>query len=168
MANDLWRTPPEVIDWIEDEFGEIKIDLCASKQNAISEFYLDERDDFLKDSWIKTMMIDFGDLAFCNPPYSNPLPFVNQCIKWSKNGYGVVMLLNNDCSTRWFNEIINKASIITHITNGRIAFLDSDGRATKGNNKPQLVAYFAPFGRVGDLQTKYVSINEITKIKKDN
>ena len=167
MANDLWRTPPEVIHWITKEFGEIKIDLCASKQNAITEFYLDERDDFLQDSWLKTMMIDFGDLAFCNPPYSNPLPFVKQCVKWSNNGYAVVILLNNDCSTKWFVEIVNNASIIMPITGGRISFLDQDQSAIKGNNKPQFMAYFAPFGRRGELQTVYVSVDDIYKSEKE-
>lgn len=36
MANDLWRTPPEVIQFVQREFGEIKIDLCASKDNAVT------------------------------------------------------------------------------------------------------------------------------------
>jgi hypothetical protein len=30
MANDMWQTPPEVIDYIQSRFGKIELDLCAS------------------------------------------------------------------------------------------------------------------------------------------
>lgn len=31
-------------------------------------------------------MVDFGNLCWMNCPYSNPLPFVQQAIKWSQAG----------------------------------------------------------------------------------
>ena len=48
MSNgDLWRTPQQVIDYIQSRFGEIKVDLCASEEGHVCDFYLDIGDDFL-------------------------------------------------------------------------------------------------------------------------
>jgi hypothetical protein len=46
------------------------------------------------------------------------------------------------------------------ITGGRISFLDGEGKAIKGNNKPQLMFYLAPFRAVSQ-STEYVDIKEI-------
>lgn len=160
MANDLWRTPPEVINYIEKRFGTIQIDLCSSDENRVYDFNLTEEDNFLDDKWLFGELINKGSLAWCNPPYSNPLPFVKQCVKWSKCGYAVAMILNLDTSTKWFKEIVNNAAMVIQITGGRVAFLNDEGLAVKGNSKPQCIVYFAPFGRTS-LVTEYVSLDEI-------
>ena len=161
MANDLWRTPSEVIDYIQNRFGEIKIDLCASKDNAVCEHFLDESCNFLSTEWIYgNSMIKRGELSWFNPPYSNPLPFVQQAIKWAAAGYAVAGILNNDSSTKWFVELQKRAAILMPITGGRISFLDGEGKAIRGNNKPQIMFYLAPFGAVSQ-STEYVDIKEI-------
>jgi phage N-6-adenine-methyltransferase len=146
MSNDLWKTPKEVIDYIQVRFGEIQLDLCASESGHVCEFYIDQDDNFLDDAHISRWLIDNGNLAWMNPPYSNPLPFVKQAIKWSKAGYAVAGILNNDPSTKWYVELAEHAAIIMPIMGGRIAFLDDDGEPINGNNKPQLMFYLAPFG----------------------
>ena len=87
MANDLWRTPPEVIEYIERKFGEIKIDLCSSDENKVCEFNLTEDDNFLDDSWLSNSMVDIGDLCWCN------LLTANHCRSLSSalNGQMLVM-----------------------------------------------------------------------------
>jgi len=150
MSNDLWATPPEVIDYIENRFGEIRIDLCASDECHVCNEYLDEDCDFLDDSWMaycgEEFNVNVGDLCWINPPYSNPLPFVKQAIKWSEAGYAVAGILNNDPSTKWYVELEASAAIIMPIIGGRIAFLDDKGDPIGSNNKPQLMFYLAPFG----------------------
>ena len=37
---DLWRTPQQVIDYIESRFGKIKLDLCGSDEGHVCDFYL--------------------------------------------------------------------------------------------------------------------------------
>lgn len=161
MPNDNWRTPPEVISYIENRFGEIKIDLCSSDENKVCDFNLNESDDFLDDAWLCNSMVDIGDLAFCNPPYSKPFTFVNQVVKWSQAGYAVAMILNMDTSTKWFKLIRKHASIVMPIIGGRIAFLNQDGEPVNGNSKPQMMVYFSPYGRAGELQTDYIDIGDI-------
>lgn len=160
MANDLWRTPLEVVDYIEKRFGKIQLDLCASDESHVCDFYITEQENFLDNSWLASLMVDHGDLCWMNPPYSNPLPFVQQAITWSIHGYAVAGILNNDTSTKWFAELEKHAQIIMPITGGRIAFLDSNGDPIAQNNKPQLMFYLAPFGSHVKL-TEYVSVDEI-------
>jgi len=162
MANDTWRTPPEVIDYIENRFGKIALDLCASDAGHVCENYITHIGDFLSH---ETLMSHDGsihgdDLSWMNPPYSNPLPFVKQAIKWSEMGYAVAGILNNDSSTRWFTELERNAQILMPIVGGRIAFLDGDGQPINGNNKPQIMFYLAPFGSYVRI-TESVGIDEI-------
>ena len=164
MANDLWRTPPEVIQYIEKRFGDIEIDLCSSDENKVCKFNLSEQDNFLIDRWIYSDPINKGDLAWCNPPYSNPLPFVKQCVKWAKYGYAVAGILNFDPSTKWFNELVEAKALIMPITGGRISFLNENGVAIKGNNKPQFMFYLAPF-LAQWVHTEYIHTNDIYKDK---
>lgn len=158
MSNDLWRTPNEVIDYIQSRFGEIKLDLCASESGHVCERYLTESDDFLDDYWIHGDCL--GTLCFLNPPYSNPLPFIKQAIKWSEAGYAVAGILNNDPSTKWYVELEANAAIIMPIIGGRIAFLDDNGDPIGSNNKPQLMFYLAPFGSK-TKSVEHVHIDEI-------
>lgn len=162
MSNDLWATPPEVIDFIQREFGQIQLDLCASDAGHVCSAWIDQDMDFLKDCWMSPdfLVLSKGSLTWLNPPYSNPLPFIKQAIKWSKAGYAVVGILNNDSSTKWFVELQEHAAILMPIVGGRISFLNGDGQPIKGNNKPQIMFYLAPFGSKVQ-QTRYVNISEI-------
>ena len=54
---------------------------------------------------IDGLSIDWKDKTFVNPPYSNPLPWVEKAIEESKQGKRVVMLLKMDTSTRWFTKL---------------------------------------------------------------
>ena len=166
MSNgDLWRTPQQVIDYIESRFGKIKLDLCGSDEGHVCDFYLTEHDNFLDEKWVMNHMVDFGNLCWMNCPYSNPLPFVQQAIKWSQAGYAVAGILNNDSSTKWFVELEKNAQLLMPITGGRIAFLGSDGEPINGNNKPQIMFYLAPFGSHVKA-TESVSINDIYPLGK--
>ena len=161
MANDTWRTPLEVIEFIESKFGYIDIDLCSSDENKVCELNINEDDDFLLEKHMKeNRWIELGDLAWCNPPYSNPLPFVKQCIQWAKHGYAVAGILNFDPSTKWFVELINANALIMPIIGGRISFLDENGVPAKGNNKPQFMFYLAPF-LAQSVSTEYIRKSDI-------
>ena len=52
------------------------------------------------------LSIEWGNKTYCNPPYSNPLPWVEKAIKESGKGKLVVMLLRVDTSTKWFARLI--------------------------------------------------------------
>lgn len=68
MSNDLWRTPPEIVNYIQNRFGTIQLDLCASDENKVADFHLDEKDNFFDDYWIGCSMVNYGELCWLNPP----------------------------------------------------------------------------------------------------
>lgn len=51
------------------------------------------------------LALDWGFRTFCNPPYSNPLPWVRKGIEEANAGKCVVFLLKHDSSTKWFREL---------------------------------------------------------------
>lgn len=160
MANDNWKTPPSVIDYVKRRWGEIDIDLCASRDNRVCELYYSEDDSFLDSN-----ACDFGgDLTlWCNPPYSNPLPFVKHCADIASREVVVIMLLNLDTSTKWFSLINDKATGIYPIIGGRLAFHDEEGRPIKGNNKPQVLVKFGGFG---SQRWESINIDELQQYKR--
>ena len=157
MANDNWRTPTEVFQYFNKEYN-FKYDVCASDNNHLCGKYLTENDDFLAGGI--GGLIKCGEFAWCNPPYSNPLPFVQQCIYDSNIcGIGYVMLLNHDMSTKWATMLCNIECKHIVFTGKRIAFLNADGLAIKGNNKGQFVAIIPPFVRNGFAKVEYIPLN---------
>lgn len=155
---DKWRTPQEVINFIEQKFGSIVKDLCASDTGYVCRPYLTEEDNFFDDKWMVQAVE--GQNHWMNPPYSGPLPFVKQAIKWADNGYAVSGILNHDTSTKWFMELLRAKAFIMPISGGRVAFLDELGEPINGNNKSQFMFYLAAYGS-HTQHTQYVSIDEI-------
>ncbi len=75
---------------------------------------------------INGLDIEWKDRTYVNPPYSNPLPWVEKAIEEWKKGKMIVMLLRVDTSTKWFAKLIEaKAEILWF--NKRLRFV---------NNKP--------------------------------
>lgn len=97
-------------------------------------------DSYLTDDWIMNMFSDWFDpcpyednpqedglkkdwamKTFVNPPYSNPLPWVEKAIQESKKGKIIVMLLKMDSSTKWFAKLKEANAHFLWI-NGRLRY----------------------------------------------
>jgi len=75
-------------DWIMELFGDW-FDPCPLNPNPVK--------DGLNISW--------EDKTFVNPPYSNPLVWVDKAIEENKKGKTIVILLRMDTSTEWFKRL---------------------------------------------------------------
>lgn len=62
---------------------------------------------------------DWSDQTYVNPPYSNPLPWVEKAILESKKGYTIAMLLKHDSSTEWWRRL-HEAGAQFLMVNGRL------------------------------------------------
>jgi phage N-6-adenine-methyltransferase len=71
---------------------------------------------------VDALKIEWKDKTYVNPPYSNPLPFVEKAIEESKKGKRIVMLLKVDSSTKWFAKLIEAKAHILWL-NGRIRYM---------------------------------------------
>lgn len=69
---------------------------------------------------------EWGDPTYCNPPYSNPKPWVKKAIVEAGNGKRVVMLLRHDSSTEWWR-LLHEAGARFFAAIGRIRFKGAEG-----------------------------------------
>lgn len=61
---------------------------------------------------IDGLSIDWKNRTYVNPPYSNPLPWVEKAIEEKKKGKLVVMLLRADTSTKYFSRCIEEGEVL--------------------------------------------------------
>jgi hypothetical protein len=126
--SDEWRTPQKLFYELSKKYGPFDIDLCATKENTKCQPYYT---DYLNDVYNRSTIIDdvktdeklilslrqiykgdsdyFGNeniVAWCNPPYSNPLPFIKKA--WEDSKYcKIVLLVKVDTSTKWWSVFWN-------------------------------------------------------------
>ena len=161
-----WQTPKYVFNWLEIKHGTFDVDGCASSENALCKEYIDSDFDFLTCS-----MRGFQNCCekenlkiYVNPPYSDVTPFLIRAKELRDAGHLVVMLLNNDKSTQWYqNRIHGVANEVIDIIGGRIAFIHPvTKQEIKGNSKGQMIVVFDP--SIQDFVQRSVSLDFIKKI----
>lgn len=155
---DTYRTPSYVFNWLNKRF-KFDIDGCASAENALCELYITQEDDFTNPYF----SIKYPASIWVNPPYSNPMPFVQSAVRLCDEGHLVVMLLPADKSTKWYQVIQENASEVIDIIGGRLSFISPEtGKEAKGNNKGSMVVVFDPF--MQGLVTRQVTLDFIKKM----
>ncbi|VTX84204.1 phage N-6-adenine-methyltransferase [uncultured Aggregatibacter sp.] len=161
-----WQTPKYVFHWLNLRF-KFDIDGCANGDNALVKLYFGDgglADDFLNFNLDALK----GGLSrasiFVNPPYSNVTPFIKRAKALCNDGHLVVMLLNNDKSTQWYqNHIHGVANEVIDIVGGRIAFIHpATNQEIKGNSKGQMIVVFDP--AMQDFVQRSVSLDFIKKV----
>nr|DAR47711.1 MAG TPA: DNA N-6-adenine-methyltransferase [Bacteriophage sp.] len=161
-----WQTPKYVFHWLNLRF-KFDIDGCANGDNALVKLYFGDgglADDFLNFNLDALK----GGLSrasiFVNPPYSNVTPFIKRAKVLCNDGHLVVMLLNNDKSTRWYqNHIHGVANEVIDIVGGRIAFIHPvTKQEIKGNSKGQMIVVFDPATQ--DFVQRSVSLDFVKKV----
>lgn len=155
---DTYCTPRYVFNWLDKRF-DFQIDGCANEKNALTTYWVGVGsslgDDFLE---TKTPYPYKNMHFYVNPPYSNPLPFVQAAAELKQKGHLVVMLLPADKTTKWYQVIQENATEVIDIVGGRINFLHPEtGEEVKGNNKGSMVAVFDP--NMQGFITRQVSLN---------
>ncbi len=113
--SDCWSTPKWLFDELSEKYGPFDIDLCATKENSKCELYCT---DYLNDKFNSigcekesgsanfnhyiTNRSIYAKIAWMNPPYSNPLPFIEKA--WSDSKHcKIVLLVKVDPSTKWWS-----------------------------------------------------------------
>lgn len=173
---DSWETPQYIIKWIGRRWR-CGIDGCATLQNrkfghwigiksGKARDYLNIATDFLGDG-LPEFLSNWGSGShsiFVNPPYSDVTPFLKQAKRLREAGHLVVMLLNNDKSTQWYQQHIHQvANEVIDIVGGRVAFIHPvTGEEIKGNSKGQMVVVFDP--TMEDFVQRSVSLDFIKRV----
>lgn len=115
--SDQRQTPDWLFEELEKEHGPFRVDLCATAENSKDNdfFYIDYLNNQVcyrnsKSQWEPPNTETPGEFlsrfqypvaAFCNPPYSNPKPFIEKA--WEDSKYcKIVLLVKCDPSTQWW------------------------------------------------------------------
>lgn len=119
---DVWATPQEFYDKLNDEFH-FTLDPCADESNHKCDKYFTEKQDGLLQDW-------GGNIVFCNPPYGKVIgDWVKKAFEEAqKPNTTVVMLIPARTDTKYFHEYIYKKHEIRFIK-GRLKFGDSKNSA---------------------------------------
>ena len=128
---DLWETPQEFFDRLNDEFG-FELDVCALPENAKCARYFTPEMDGLAQPW--------NGVCWCNPPYGREIgSWVRRALLSSAAGNTVVMLLPARTDTRWFHDYIYGKAEIRFIR-GRLKF----GGCKNSAPFPSMLVIFKP------------------------
>lgn len=146
---DSWRTPQWLFDYYDRTY-KFGLDLAASDTNHLCDVYL--TDDSLNVNGLGPTQQILGYMyltgvsdraIWCNPPYSDIMPWVDACVALSQY-VPVVMLIPSDTSVKWFAKAWEHSAQVDFI-NGRIGFInESTGKPVSGNNKGSVVFHFSP------------------------
>ena len=132
MSNDEWGTPDWLYDELNREFS-FNCDVCASKSNfKHPNFYSKELSGLDRSNF-------WGTSNWCNPPYSNTLPWLERAEEESDRGNNTVILMMADCSTKAFAFAASRAQEI-RLINQRIKF---DGAVGSPRFSSMLVIFYA-------------------------
>jgi site-specific DNA-methyltransferase (adenine-specific) len=129
---DLWATPQDFFDSLNDEFR-FTLDPCATPENTKCDKYYSVADDGLKQDW-------GGQVVFCNPPYGKAIKdWVKKCSEESKKpNTTVVMLIPSRTDTKYFHDYIYHRVKEIKFIKGRLKF----GDATNSAPFPSMVVVF--------------------------
>ena len=128
---DLWETPQDLFDKLNNEFH-FTLDVCANPENAKCDSFYTKEQDGLSQPW--------KGVVWCNPPYGKQIgSWVRRGFFASLSGNTVVMLLPARTDTRWFHEYIYGKAEIRFIR-GRLKFGGSKNSAPF----PSMVVVFMP------------------------
>lgn len=174
VVKDLWATPKEVIDFMISRYGKYDLDAAATPENAVCDKFYSEQQNCLKRWWGSKKHV------WLNPPYSNPLPFVEKAAEQARNGNQIDVLLNADSSTAWFRlaqmraaeiiwivadieyQVTDDEVVIESSHSGRLAFTSAEtGQPVSGNSKGQVIFIFREMAEGEQQQTHYISIGDI-------
>ncbi|UTR05179.1 phage N-6-adenine-methyltransferase [Alkalihalobacillus sp. LMS6] len=129
---DLWATPQQFFDELNDEFG-FTLDPASTEENAKCDKFYTLNDDGLVQDWS-------NNIVWLNPPYGRVIgDWMKKAYEESQRGSTVVCLVPARTDTKWFHEFVyGKAEI--RFVKGRLKF----GEATNSAPFPSMVVIYNP------------------------
>jgi phage N-6-adenine-methyltransferase len=142
MANDNWRTPRWLFDYVAKLYGPFDVDLAASAGNALAPKYVTLAENSLTVNWL-----DYGKNGFCNPPYSDLEPWLYKAAMSALTGFSSTWILPAWNGEKfWDNALFQYASDL-RIVFGRVGFLDETGQPINSNRAGTMIAHYSELPR---------------------
>lgn len=130
-----WRTPQDLFDRLNRQWGPFDLDAAASADNALCERFLTVEDDALSKDWAQR-----ASRVFVNPPYGRGTVgrWVQKARAESVHGCRVVMLLPARTDSAWFHDVVRPHAFHVEFLRGRVKFRG----APSGAPFPSVVVVF--------------------------
>lgn len=153
---DTWQTPWDIVDNINRD-RPLTMDVACDVHNAKAPVAVT---DAFNTNWADLHAL-VGGWVWCNPPYSDPSPWVDAIISYR---LPTILLINVASSAKWFHDCIENAGE-WWVFKGRIAFVDPDtGLPIGGNDRSQCAFIFDWLGE--PLKTISVDIKTLQTHRK--
>jgi len=130
LETDCWLTPPELLKLL----GKFDLDLCCPEYmpwRTAKKMVHRPFDGFA---------VPWKGRVFCNPPYSDPYPWVN---KMSLHHNGIMLLPAKSPETRWGQLALDSCDAVLFLK-GRLLFHKNDGTLSLGKWGPNMLLAFGP------------------------
>lgn len=151
FVNDTWATPEAFVTAL-NRFVHTPptLDVCASAENAKYDYYIDRETNALGSiSWLRLLQNagapkDISRVAFCNPGYSNVLPWCERA-EWEArvNGWQTYILAHDNFCGPWFRHAAKHAARI-YLLYPRIQFIPPPGIKKSTNARCSTLLWYAP------------------------
>lgn len=144
-----WRTPPEIYQPLDWEFG-FRCDAAATPENALTPVYITAEDDAFQTPW-------GPGPVFCNPPSKVGEHKVGD---WLRRGWdqandqmvAVVFLVRAATGTKVWQELVFPLAEVRFIA-GRVSYLRPDGERADPAGFDSAVVIFRPGGARDRIST---------------
>ena len=131
-----WRTPPEIFDPLNAEFG-FTLDPCATAENAKCSKFFTEAENGLAQPW-------GSERVFMNPPYGREIyAWTKKAREAASKGALVVGLLPASTDLAWWHEDVMDYAEVRYLR-GRVRFL-TDGPYRASGFFPSVVVVWWGF-----------------------
>lgn len=120
---DWWCTPPHIVEVVRDALGgRIDFDPCSNPLSMVgASFTVEAAADGLSAPWPAPVC------GYCNPPYSDPAPWMQRCADAGDLGSRFVGCIKADTSTIWWHRSIWGRAKAICFPSRRVAFLPPPG-----------------------------------------
>lgn len=142
-----WRTPPEVFDPLNAEFGFV-LDAAATRESAVCPLWIPPETNALTTPWDRNVALR-GKSVWLNPPYGREVgKWVQRAYEQSRACAATVVVLVTACTdTRWWSDWAWKAEEVRFVK-GRVRFLTAEtGERANAAPKGSAVLIFTPHHR---------------------
>lgn len=152
---DTWATPANFYAVVDDLFHPT-IDVCATPSNAkcqtfiappgftqsIGDVYKSTGRTMAGIDAMKASWAGHGPVAWCNPPYSDIMPWMMRAVEMQRHGVTTIMLSHHGLATKWFHA---HAGIVAGlwILTPRIQFIAPKGIEGEANQRDSLLWIFS-------------------------
>lgn len=124
VLRDTYCTPP----WLTYLLPEFDLDPCSNPRSTVKahrQLMREKGHDGLAYPWK-------GLSVYCNPPFSNPLPWAQKCAETSC----FVFMCATDHTTKWFQTLVENGGVYEFRINTRVAFEPPPRVQQSTNNRP--------------------------------